>query len=171
MPERTTVVRHIAETRRRLRRRFAEAESHPLLHLNVTMSQLKVMVILSESPGASSQDLARSTNVGLATMTGILDRLVAQQLVTRSEDPHDRRVRRLELTPAGSELIEGVLTAGEQAQEKLLQRLDLPSLEIVARAFDLILQAATSGPDDATIPDPPSSGAVAGQTPDRHPGR
>ena len=36
--------------------------------------------------------------VSLATITGIVDRLAAQGLVTRREDPRDRRVRRVELT-------------------------------------------------------------------------
>jgi DNA-binding MarR family transcriptional regulator len=153
VPDRAAVVRHITETRRRLRRQFAAHESHPLLDVHVTMAQLKILIMLSRSGGMSGQELARNTKVALATMTGIIDRLVAQHLVSRREDPHDRRVRRLELTSAGSELVERVIAAGEEQHERLLERLDLPSLQLVAQAFDLIMDAA-SRPASAEVPSP-----------------
>ena len=37
--------------------------------------------------------------VGLATLSGMIDRLVAHDLVARREDLQDRRVRRISLTP------------------------------------------------------------------------
>jgi DNA-binding MarR family transcriptional regulator len=163
VPDRAAVVRHITETRRRLRRQLAAQRSHPLLDVNVTMAQLKVMITLSRSGDMSGQDLARSTGVGLATMTGIIDRLVAQQLVSRREDRRDRRVRRLELTAAGSELIERVIAAGEEQHEQLLLRLDLPSLRVVAQAFDLIMDAATSATATEGLQSPPTDADSSGQ--------
>jgi DNA-binding MarR family transcriptional regulator len=141
--DRDALISGILETQRQLRRQFTGDQSHPLLDVNLTMSQLKVMIILGRLGGTSGQDLARRTGVSLATLTGIVDRLVAQALVTRREDPRDRRVRRLELTPTGNDLVDRVITAGEEHHQRLLQRLDPAALEVVARAFDLILDAAT----------------------------
>jgi DNA-binding MarR family transcriptional regulator len=107
------------------------------------MSQLKILILLARLGGTSGQELARRTGVSLGTLTGIIDRLVAQGMVTRREDPRDRRVRRLELTPEGSELINGVIAAGEAHQEQLLRRLDDAGLEIVVQAFTLLLDTAT----------------------------
>src|SRR5437773_8774944 len=116
--------------------------AHPLLEVNLTMSQLKVMITIARLGGTSGQELARRTGVSLATLTGIVDRLVAQDLVVRREDPRDRRVRRLELTPTGTELVDRMIAAGEAHVQRLLRRLDQPALEVVAHAFELILDAA-----------------------------
>lgn len=149
MADRDALISRILETQRRLRRQFSDDHSHPLLSVNLTMSQLKVMLILARLGGASGQELARRTGVGLATLTGIVDRLVVQDLVTRREDPRDRRVRRLELTPAGAGVIERLIAAGEEHHQRLLERLDLAALETVAQAFDLLLHTATADNPDA----------------------
>ena len=143
MADRDALITRIMETQRQLRRRFSEENIHPLLDVNVTMSQLKILILLARLGGTSGQELARRTGVSLGTLTGIIDRLVAQGMVTRREDPRDRRVRRLELTPEGSELINGVIAAGEAHQEQLLRRLDDAGLEIVVQAFTLLLDTAT----------------------------
>jgi DNA-binding MarR family transcriptional regulator len=140
--DRDALISQILRTQRQLRRQFTEDHSHPLLDINLTMSQLKIMIILARLGGTSGQELARRTGMSLATLTGIMDRLVAQQLVTRAEDPRDRRVRRLELTSAGSEIVDGLIAAGEDHHQRLLQRLGEADLETVARAFDLLWTAA-----------------------------
>ncbi|MDQ1652764.1 MAG: hypothetical protein QOI35_1964 [Cryptosporangiaceae bacterium] len=148
MADRDALITRIMETQRQLRRRFSEENIHPLLDVNVTMSQLKILILLARLGGTSGQELARRTGVSLGTLTGIIDRLVAQGMVTRREDPRDRRVRRLELTPEGSKLINGLIAAGEAHQEQLLRRLDDAGLEIVVQAFTLLLDIAAQ-PDPA----------------------
>ncbi len=145
--DREQVIGRILETQRQIRRRVTEEGVHPLLDVQLTMSQLKVLIILGRLGATSGQDLARRTGFSLATLTGVIDRLVAQDLVSRSEDPNDRRVRRLEATPAGAELIDRLIAAGEEQQHRRLERLDDDGLELVARAFDLLLEAAAT--DDA----------------------
>ncbi len=54
------------------------------------------------SPGA----LARAVSLSQATVTGIIDRLVARQLVTRERKAKDRRVVTVSLTEAGRLLAE-----------------------------------------------------------------
>jgi DNA-binding MarR family transcriptional regulator len=143
--EREQVIGSILEIQRQIRHRVAEGRpTHPLLDVQLTMSQLKVMIVLSRLGATSGQDLARRTGFSLATLTGVIDRLVTQNMVSRREDPNDRRVRRLELTPAGVQLIDQLLATGEEYQHRMLQHLDDAALELVARAFDLLLQAATA---------------------------
>ncbi|MDT5035484.1 MAG: hypothetical protein QOE03_669 [Micromonosporaceae bacterium] len=163
MADQDALISRILDTQRRLRQQFTDDHAHPLLEVNLTMSQLKVMIILARLGGTSGQELARRTGGSLTTLTGIIDRLVAQQLVIRREDPRDRRVRRLELTPTGTELVDRVIAFGEEQHQRLLRRLDLPALEHVAHAFDLMLGAAAPHPHDGT----PATGAQAG-TPAPH---
>jgi DNA-binding MarR family transcriptional regulator len=145
--DREQVIGRILETQRQMRRRITELRAHPLLDVQLTMSQLKVMIVLGRLGATSGQDLARRTGFSLATLTGVIDRLAAQDLVSRREDPQDRRVRRLELTPTGTELIDRLIAAGEEQQHRMLDRLDDAGLDLVARAFDLLLAAAAA--DDA----------------------
>jgi DNA-binding MarR family transcriptional regulator len=129
--EREDLIRRITETQRGLGRVLARHQS-PLFTSNLTMRQLKVVMILGINGSASGQDLAHSLGVGLGTVTGIVDRLVAHGLVSRHEDPHDRRVRRVELTDAGTKLITEIDDAGLQRFRAIMCHLDTGTL----RALD-----------------------------------
>ncbi|MFC6901244.1 MarR family transcriptional regulator [Nonomuraea dietziae] len=96
------------------------------------MRQLKVVILLSCTGSASGQELAGNLGVGLGTVTGIVDRLVGHGLVTRHEDPHDRRVRRVQLTDAGRALVEEINDAGLRNYRRIMERLDLDSLRSLA---------------------------------------
>src|SRR5262249_47608702 len=53
----------------------------------------------------STGALARAACIGYATLTGILDRLEENGLVTRTRDPDDRRSVILKMTKAGERLL------------------------------------------------------------------
>lgn len=149
--ERAELIERIRALQDDLTRLFANEGSHPLLASTLTMQQLKVVIILMLDGAVSGQALSRRLGVGLGTVTGIVDRLVAQGLVTRFEDPDDRRVRRVRLTPAGERVASEFTDAGAERFHNILSRLDIDAL----RDFDLILrkiQAAireSSRPQDA----------------------
>jgi DNA-binding MarR family transcriptional regulator len=125
---------------------FALDRSNPLLSANLTMPQLKVLLVLAVRGPQSSADLTHVMGVTPATMTGIVDRLAANGLVSRRTDANDRRVRRIELTGQGSKLIDGIVVAGAERQRRMLHRLTIAELETVAKAAELVLTAAR---DDA----------------------
>ncbi|MEV8638127.1 MarR family transcriptional regulator [Streptosporangium sp. NPDC051023] len=127
--ERDRLISRIGEMQRDLGRFLAQRRPpSPLFDSNLTMRQLKVVMILSYQDSASGQDLAHHLDVGLGTVTGIVDRLVGHGLVARREDPNDRRIRRVELTPAGRSLIERITDAGLAEFRHLLECLDTPTL-------------------------------------------
>jgi DNA-binding MarR family transcriptional regulator len=136
------LIAEIMQVQQRLAHIFAFDRSDPLLAANLTMPQLKVLFVLGLRGGASGQELTTAMGVSLATLTGIVDRLVAQDLVTRREDPRDRRVRIIELTSTGRGLIDGIMIAGAEHQRRLLTRLTADELVTVLSAVHLILGAA-----------------------------
>ena len=140
--EREAAIARIMGARRRMAHLFAFIRSDPLLTANLTMPQFRLLLVLALRGGAASHDLAESMGVSLATITGIVDRLAAQNLVTRREDPRDRRVRRVELTAAGRGLVDDIAAAGTASQRRLLDRLSLDDLAILERAFGLLADAA-----------------------------
>jgi DNA-binding MarR family transcriptional regulator len=72
----------------------------------VTMQQLRVMMILYAEGPTRVSSLARKLSVSTPTITGILDRLVKQELTYRADDPRDRRVVLNALTDRGRSVIE-----------------------------------------------------------------
>ncbi|WP_219412562.1 MarR family winged helix-turn-helix transcriptional regulator [Pseudonocardia nigra] len=92
------------------------------------MQQLRVLVLLAADGPLAQGDLAQALGVGLATVTGLVDRLVARGLVERREDPQDRRVRRAALSAEGTALIDRIQAAGQEQRRSLLARIDLDAL-------------------------------------------
>jgi DNA-binding MarR family transcriptional regulator len=69
--------------------------------IGVTGPQRLVLRVVGLFPGLSAGDLAAILHVHPSTLTGVLQRLVAQRLVDRVDDPRDRRRAILRLTPRG----------------------------------------------------------------------
>ena len=164
MPENEQLIADIMGVQRRLRSLFAGDRSDPLFSSHLTMSQLRILMLLarhgavSGGQAMSGGELARMLGVGLATSSGMIDRLVAQDLVARTEDQHDRRIRRIGLTRSGTKLIAGIFNAGQEKMRTLLSRLSAEELAVVAQATTLLVKAAEqeAGSD-------PVSGPVSGQ--------
>jgi DNA-binding MarR family transcriptional regulator len=133
--ERALIIARLAEQQRGLGRFFARDRSMPLMASNLTMQQLKVVMLLSVQESASGQELARHLGVALGTVTGIVDRVVAHGLVSRREDPHDRRIRRVELTETGRQLTAEILDAGTAGYRRLLEHLDTETLRTMEKVM------------------------------------
>jgi DNA-binding MarR family transcriptional regulator len=70
--------------------------------IGVTGPQRLVLRVVGLSPGLSAGDLAAVLHVHPSTLTGVLQRLVSQRLLVRSDDPRDRRRAILRLTRRGA---------------------------------------------------------------------
>jgi DNA-binding MarR family transcriptional regulator len=69
--------------------------------LGLTTAQLRLMLLLRESPGVTAGELAHRLGVTPPTISGIVDRLVRLELVRRADDPSDRRLVRNVLSEKG----------------------------------------------------------------------
>jgi DNA-binding MarR family transcriptional regulator len=70
--------------------------------IGVTGPQRLVLRVVGLSPGLSAGDLAAILHVHPSTLTGVIQRLVAQRLLVRAADAGDRRRARLRLTRRGA---------------------------------------------------------------------
>jgi MarR family transcriptional regulator, organic hydroperoxide resistance regulator len=71
---------------------------------NLTVVQAMVINFLSGSDNISIKDLAEKVSIDNASMTGIIDRIVSSELITRKTDPQDRRSCLISLTVKGEEV-------------------------------------------------------------------
>ncbi|MDO8690063.1 MAG: MarR family transcriptional regulator [Dehalococcoidia bacterium] len=112
------------------------------LTLDLTMPQLKVLFILFSEGPSRVGTLAAAVGVGPPTVTGIVDRLVHHGLVSREEDPADRRVVIGYLTDSGREMAANLHQLGRGRWSEVLETMTLEELEVVAQAQDIIHKAA-----------------------------
>ncbi|MFL5856229.1 MAG: MarR family winged helix-turn-helix transcriptional regulator [Solirubrobacteraceae bacterium] len=76
----------------------------------LSFSQMKAIQKMREAAEpVSVKTLGDQLGLSLAAMSRAADDLVQRGLVDRVEDPDDRRIKRLSLTPAGNELVQKLI--------------------------------------------------------------
>ena len=108
----------------------------------LTMAQLRVLYRLNADPGMTAGTLATALGVRPPTLTGILDRLVDQDLVERQTDPNDRRLVRSVLTAHGRELTTHFTQASRAYIRSIFERLSDAELRDAALALKRVNQIA-----------------------------
>jgi len=100
-----------------------------------TRAQWLVLAHLSRHPGLSQSELASLVEVEPISVARLIDKLEARGLVERRLDPHDRRLRRLHLTPNARPLLEEVDTMRANLNAAVTEGLDPSSLACVSQVL------------------------------------
>ncbi len=112
------IVTRIAKASRQL-----DAEMRAsLAHVGLTKEEFKVLIELHAGPQTHGA-LCRELEVSTGAMTNRLDKLEREGLVSRSQDPNDRRGVLLTLTPSGAERLDAYIDRGARRERKLLEGL------------------------------------------------
>lgn len=135
------VLGRIDSAERVIHRIAVRMRSGGLFSTDLTVQQIRLVMILALEGDQSANGLADILGVGLTTLTGIVDRLEARKLVRRKPDPKDRRVRRIELTAAGRKMVADFAEFGREHKERLLRRLDPRILANLAEAVEAMSEA------------------------------
>lgn len=94
-----------------------------LTPLHLTTAQATVLAFLSEEDGVRPAELGRRGQLDSATLTGLINRLEAANLVARRKDREDRRAVRVYLTPRGRGLGKQVVDLTTRAHHEFLSSL------------------------------------------------
>jgi DNA-binding MarR family transcriptional regulator len=89
----------------------------------VTLLQLRVLVMVSSRGPLNLGAVAAGLGVHPSNATRTVDRLVVAGLLSRTDDPTDRRNLVLELTPDGRTLVEKVMNERRAAIARILERM------------------------------------------------
>jgi DNA-binding MarR family transcriptional regulator len=84
------------------------ARSLAELDETVTITQFRTLVVLENHEGINLNSLADELDVNSSTAMRMIDRLLAAGLVTRQDNPANRREVLLGLTAAGTDLVNSV---------------------------------------------------------------
>src|ERR687885_2023244 len=111
----------------RLARVYDKVQRRTQQHLRqfgLTPSQFDVLAQVGSAEGLCQQELAERLLVTKGNVCGLIDRMEQAGLIVRRPDPEDRRVHRLELTPAGRRLYAEAVPAQERLIASLLAPLE-----------------------------------------------
>ncbi|MBL0715927.1 MAG: MarR family transcriptional regulator [Desulfosarcina sp.] len=112
----------------------------------VKPAYLGVLLCLWAEDGRKAVELARCARLEPSSMTGLLDRMARDGLVSRTPDPNDRRVQRICLTDAGM----AVRTPAEKVTTQVLgQVFDGIAPADLARTMEVLQQVLTNIKEDS----------------------
>jgi DNA-binding MarR family transcriptional regulator len=117
---------------RRLRGRETQRPGAP------SFAQFQLLFALVDRDGLSSSELAAAADLSPATVTPMLDSLVEMGLVTRSRQPHDRRVVTCSLTDLGRARIAERRAIFERCWADALADFSVADLGVAAAVFERI---------------------------------
>ena len=107
---------------------------------NLSMSQIGALMNIHRQGVCSVSDIGDELGVTSAAASQMLDRLVQQDLIVRSEDPHDRRGKQLVLTDKGRQVIHASFDARQSWLGDLAQTLTPAEQESVIAALTLLIE-------------------------------
>jgi DNA-binding MarR family transcriptional regulator len=140
--ERERLVAECSHQVHRVFHAFWENASAAWLELDLSITQLRNLIILSlRGPQAVGQ-LAAALEVSEPSASQIVDRLAQRALVRRDPDPSDRRRILVSITAEGERLLDSVRATRTVMAERLLERLDDASLRALAKGTGALADAA-----------------------------
>jgi len=111
-----------------------------LLKIDLTSSQVKVIMTFSEHDTFTMTELSNAHCVSVSTMTSMVDRLISNGFMERHKDTQDRRIVRVKLSEHGRKMMRQLMKMRRQELEKFLLKLQdseitqfVKSIENVAR--------------------------------------
>ena len=104
-----------------------------------SMSHLGAMFHIHKIGSCGVTDLGDHLGVTSAAASQLLDRLVQQELILRTEDPNDRRVKQIVLTEKGHQILEEGIRARQSWIDDLAQTLSNSEKEIIASSLQILI--------------------------------
>jgi MarR family transcriptional regulator, lower aerobic nicotinate degradation pathway regulator len=90
----------------------------------VTPVQYAALQVVGDQPGIDQRTLAGAIGLDVSTIGGVVNRLESRGLLARSTTAEDRRVRQLNLTKAGRDLLAKIVPSMLKAQQLILKPLN-----------------------------------------------
>ncbi len=129
--------------------------------LELTRAQMRTLTLLAEGPDRMTSIAAR-LGISLPAATGLIDRLVAKDLVERERDPADRRAVVCAVAPEGWRTLESFTEVGRDEFEEVVRFLTPDELEQVVVAVALVVDAIDRAEEERKAAAPAGTEAASG---------
>jgi len=139
--EKEELIQEIILHQKKINRFIRDYNPDVWMELSLTIAQMKSLFFIANQGSVNFRKLATALKVTPSNVTGIIDRLAEQGLVTRTENPEDRRMQMLQLTGAGEKLISNLRERRASQMSSVLNQMTREELTTVAQGFALLDQA------------------------------
>ena len=109
----------------------------------LSLSQCGALIHLQHQGCAGVTDMGDHLGVSSAAASQMLDRLVQQDLILRSEDPGDRRGKQIVLTDKGHRILKEAIRARVSWLEDVFDNLSPDEKEQIVMALDTLIESAS----------------------------
>jgi DNA-binding MarR family transcriptional regulator len=145
---------------------FCVMDEHLTKH-QISHGRFTVLLLLldkrSNCPRAETPaELADMAGVTRATMTGLVDTLERDGLVTRTPDPKDRRMMSVNLTEHGKARLDQILPGHFRRMAAVMSALDEGERKTLVRLLTKVLERATELKGTASAPSPAAAAGATG---------
>lgn len=122
-----------------------QASSRPdWMELDMTMAQIKALFTISQGQAVAVSHVAQYLGVGQPTASHLVDKLVRQGFVGRSENPADRRVTLVRLTRRGANLVRRLYQGGDEEYRAWVRQLTDQERKSLLKGLQALARVATA---------------------------
>ena len=129
------LIQEIVELERQVGRIIGQHAHSIWIDSGLTLTQLKSLFLIANKRSTNFRKLAKALGVTPSNVTGIVDRLVEQGLVSRTQNPEDRREMTLRATDKGKALVSNLREVGIKHMTHILSVLSLEELSALAQGL------------------------------------
>lgn len=153
--ERDATIERVMEGYEAFMHRLALSHAPEFAEVGLTMSQAKILYLVQSAGALRMSELASRLGVTISTTSVQVERLAVLGLVTRRDDPADRRHVLLELTRDGADRLERMRELNAAHMRRMLHQIPTPDLDIVEHSLRILGRAV----DAAAVLPPPAPGS------------
>jgi MarR family transcriptional regulator, organic hydroperoxide resistance regulator len=142
--DKSQLVQEVVELERQVGRIIGQHAPSVWIDSGLTLTQLRSLFLIVNKGSTNFRKLAEALEVTPSNVTGIIDRLAEQGLVSRTQNPEDRREMTLQATDKGKALVSNLKEVGIKRMTQVLSLLSLGELSALIQGLSAFIKAADS---------------------------
>jgi DNA-binding MarR family transcriptional regulator len=127
-------------------RSFAAFERNEIFCKGITMSQCSTILGIGKHGPMTMNALSEWMSLATSTMTRIVDNLVRDGYIERTQNPQDRRVVQVSLTEEGEKLFQAILEVYHEYHRKIVENIPAEELHQVVESLTMLIEAIKRTP-------------------------
>ena len=138
--EKGELIKEVIELQRKVNNSLRLSTQDAWMQLSLTVPQVKSLFFITDHGTTNFKNLATALKVTQSNLTGVIDRLVDQDMVSRTENPEDRRMVLLKATGKGESLVSDLRERRISHLSQALSDLSMEDLDFIIRGLSLLVR-------------------------------
>ena len=127
-------------------RTFLSLERNEIFCCGVTMSQCSTLLAVGKRGKMTMNELSESMTLATSTMTRVVDNLVRDGYIGRTQDDKDRRIVHVSLTGKGTGLFRQICRIYHEYHQRIVDNIPTSEVHNVVEALKLLKDAIVQTP-------------------------